>query len=131
MADMSAVKRRLRFKNEEAMQQMADQTVANMISQAPRGETERLVRGIGHSGVQETPTGLSVTFFSEAPYSDFVDEGTTGPYVIFPLAAKVLRFKDGTFSAHAVHPGNPRNGFFTDNLNAVPELLQEIVESTE
>lgn len=125
---MSSVKNRLRSQNREAMERMANVTVDRMRAAAPVGTTGNLGRGIGHTGVQETGSGFTVTFFSEEEYSSFQDKGTTGPYLIFPNTAKVLRFSDGGFSAHAMHPGVPRTGYFSDNLEAAPELLQEIVE---
>lgn len=81
----------------------------------------------------ETPDGFIV--YPRAKYAGFVEKGT-GPHMIFPSKAKVLRWTDQwgaeIFARHVHHPGFPGRFFVQKTFDAVKlelgRLYAEIVE---
>lgn len=81
----------------------------------------------------ETPDGFIV--YPRAKYAGFVEKGT-GPHMIFPSAAKVLRFELASgaviFAKHVKHPGFSGRWFVRQTFEAVKlelhRLYSEILE---
>lgn len=76
-----------------------------------------------------TPQGFTV--YPSAKYAKFVDQGT-GPHMIFPRQAKVLRFETPgggvVFAKHVFHPGFPGRFFVQRTAEVVREELRDLLE---
>ncbi len=76
---------------------------------------------------RETPNGFLV--YASAPYSKFVDQGTT-PHWIFPRNARVLRwfgeFEAPIFAWRVYHPGTKAVHFIERTKEAMRQVLKEL-----
>lgn len=75
------------------------------------------------------PDGFLV--YPTAPYAGFVDRGT-GPHMIFPSTAKILRFERGgavIFARHVHHPGFTGRFFVLHTLDRARDRLMALVRN--